>query len=147
MKTASTILLMATLFGLVYAAVVIVSPGAIAARTYMAKTGERLSEARNQDVVGTLLTETRHLGVFAFAVNVALLFILFSAFNKGAKWAWWAFLVTGLIAWGYGLVIESVEWDVVNLLGHFIGIVLWMFGLVIPFRAFFPKEPASDPLR
>ncbi len=143
LKMASTFLLLATLFGAAYGMVLVVSPQSIAARTYEARTGEKFATVKGSDIVGTLMTETRHLGVFAVAVSVVLLFVL-SGFRRAEKWAWWAFLASGLMTWGYGLVVESVEMDMTNLVGHFIGLVLWMTGLILPLKIFFPKAPSPD---
>ena len=86
------------------------------------------------------IVQSRHLGVFAVCISIALFFVLFNAFNKGAKWAWWAILLAGGIGWGYGLIVQILEADMLNTILHIIGIVILAFGLLLPVKEFFKKE-------
>jgi hypothetical protein len=69
-----------------------------------------------------------------------MFFILFMGFKKTQRWAWWAFLLVGGIAWIYGLVMQIGEGDMMNLVGHLIGIVLWLIGILLSVKTFFPKK-------
>jgi hypothetical protein len=60
--------------------------------------------------------------------------------KKAQKWAWWAFLLVGGIAWIFGLVTQIGEGDMMNLIGHVIGTVLWLIGILLPIKVFFPKK-------
>jgi uncharacterized membrane protein HdeD (DUF308 family) len=140
LKTASAILLIGLLFGTVYALVLIVSPQTIANSTLEARTDMKLESVQDQGAAETIIVQTRHLGIFALTTNIAMFFVLFMGFKKVQKWAWWAFLFTGGIAWIYGLIMQIGEGDMMNLIGHVIGIVLWLIGILLPIKVFFPKK-------
>ena len=67
-------------------------------------------------------------------------FILMIGFKKGEQWAWWAFVVVGGISWGYGLIMQIIEKDMMNLILHLVGISLLLLGVLLPIKAFFPKK-------
>ena len=140
LKTASAILLIGLLFGTVYALVLIVSPQTIANSTLEARTDMKLESVQDQGAAETIIVQTRHLGIFALTTNIAMFFVLFMGFKKAQKWAWWAFLFVGGIAWIYGLIMQIGEGDMMNLIGHVIGIVLWLIGILLPIKVFFPKK-------
>ena len=140
LKTAGVFLLIGLLFGTVYSLVVIVSPQTIANSTLKAKADTKLANIQDQVAAETIVAQTRHLGIFALTTNIAMFFVLFMGFKKAQKWAWWAFLFVGGIAWIYGLIMQIGEGDMMNLIGHVIGIVLWLIGILIPIKVFFPKK-------
>jgi hypothetical protein len=140
LKTASVFLVIGLLFGGVYSLVMIVSPQTVGGSTLEARSQLKLADVP-PGAADAILIQTRHIGVFGLAMTIALFFVLFKAFNKGQAWAWWAFLFVGIIVWGYGIILQALEKDVLNLVGHAIGIVLIFLGLVIPLKAFFPKKP------
>jgi uncharacterized membrane protein HdeD (DUF308 family) len=140
LKTAGVFLLIGLLFGTVYALVLIVSPQTIANSTLEARTDMKLESVQDQGAADTIVVQTRHLGIFALTTNIAMFFVLFMGFKKAQKWAWWAFLFVGGIAWIYGLIMQIGEGDMMNLIGHVIGIVLWLIGILIPIKVFFPKK-------
>ena len=139
LKTASVFLVIGLLFGGFYSLVMIVSPQTVGGSTLEARSQLKLADVP-PGAADAILIQTRHIGVFGLAMTIALFFVLFKAFNKGQAWAWWAFLFVGIIVWGYGIVLQALEKDVLNLVGHAIGIVLIFLGLVIPLKAFFPKK-------
>jgi hypothetical protein len=140
LKTATTFLLIGLLFGTVYTLVVIVSPQTVANSTLKAKADMSLENIQDKGTAETILTYARHMGVFGLTTNIAMFFVLFMGFKKVQKWAWWAFLFVGGIAWIFGLVEQILEGDMMNLIGHAIGIVLWLIGILLPIKVFFPKK-------
>jgi len=142
LKTASVILLIGLIFGGIYALVMIVSPQTVGGSTYEARSHLKWADIQEPGAADTILVQTRHIGVFAAALTIALLFVLFKAFNKGQSWAWWVFLIVGILVWGYGIILQALEGDTLNLIGHAIGIVLIFFGLLLPAKVFFPKKAA-----
>jgi len=140
LRTATTILLIAMLFGTFYSLVVVFSPQMIVQSTLKAEAGIGIAEIQDPAVAKTLVGQTRHLGIFALTTNIAMFFILFLGFKKGQRWAWWAFLLAGGIGWIYGLVTELLEKDTMNSVGHIIGTVLWLIGLLLAMKVFFPKK-------
>jgi len=144
LKTASVFLVIGLLFGGVYSLVMVVSPQTVGGSTLEARSQLQLADIP-PGAADAILIQTRHIGVFGLAMTIALFFVLFKAFNKGQAWAWWAFLFVGIIVWGYGIVLQALEGDVLNLVGHAIGIVLIFLGLVIPAKVFFPKKLKTTP--
>jgi hypothetical protein len=132
LKTATTILLIGVLFGALYSVAVVFSPQTVAQST--------LKTIQDRGAAEAFIGQTRHLGIFALATNIALLFILFAGFKKGQRWAWWAFLFVGGLAWIFGLVSEILEKHTMNTIGHSIGTLLWLVGLLLAVKVFFPKK-------
>jgi len=140
LKTATVVLFIAMLFAALYSLAIIVSPQTFANSTLEARAETKLENIQDQGAAETLIVETRHMGVFALTTSIAMFFVLFTGFKKGQKWAWWAFLFVGGIAWLYGLVMQIGEGDMMNLIGHVIGTGLWLIGILLPIKAFFPKK-------
>jgi hypothetical protein len=140
LKTASAILLVGLLFGTAYTLVIIVSPQTVANSTLQARADMSLENVQDKGAAETIVTYARHMGVFGLTTNIAMFFVLFVGFKKAQKWAWWAFLFTGGIAWIFGLVTQIGEGDKMNMIGHVIGIGLWLIGILLPIKAFFAKK-------
>ncbi len=141
LKTATTILTITLLFSGVYGLLVTFNPQMIAESTLEARAGKVLADVEDPLVANVFVSQTRHLGVFAVCIAIALFFVLFKGFKKGEKWAWWAFLIAGGIAYGFGLVVQILEVDVLNLILHAIGTGLLLIGLLISYKAFPAKTP------
>jgi len=140
LKTASAILLIGLLFGTLYTLVIIVSPQTVANSTLEARADITLENIQDKGAAETIVTYARHMGVFGLTTNIAMFFVFFMGFKKAQKWAWWAFLFAGGIAWLFGLVTQIGEGDMMNLIGHVIGIGLWLIGILLPIKVFFPKK-------
>ena len=140
LKTSTTVLFIGMLFAALYSLAIIVSPQTFANSTLEARAETKLENIQDQGAAEAIVVQTRHMGVFALTTSIAMLFVLFIGFKKGQKWAWWAFLFVGGIAWLYGLVMQISEGDMMNLVGHLIGTGLWLIGILLPIKAFFPKK-------
>ncbi len=86
------------------------------------------------------IVQTRHVGVLAICESIALFFVLFFGFNKGAKWAWWAIFLAGGLSWGYSLLAQILESDMKNMILCGIGLLITAFGLLLPMKEFFKKK-------
>ena len=140
LKVATILMVIVMVFGGLYALLVTFAPQIIAGSTMEARAGKTLEEVSDQDCTDALIVQTRHLGVMAVGAVIALFFVLFTGFRRGQKWAWWCFLISGLIIWGYGVFIQAIEADMLNLVLHLVGIVLMLIGLLLPIRTFFVKK-------
>jgi len=140
LKTSTTVLFIGMLFAALYSLAIIVSPQTFANSTLEARAETKLENIQDKGASETIIVEMRHMGVFALTTSIAMFFVLFIGFKKGQKWAWWAFLFVGGIAWLYGLVTQIAEGDMMNLVGHVIGTALWLIGILLPLKAFFPKK-------
>ncbi len=139
LKVGTILLAIGLVFSGVYGLLLAVSPGTLAGSTLEVR-GETLEAVKDTAAGQAFIIQTRHLGVLAVCVSIALFFVLFAAFTKGAKWAWWAFLITGGIAWLYGLITQILEGDMLNMTLHIIGIAILAFGLLLPVKEFFEKK-------
>lgn len=140
LKTASTVLLISMLFATLYSLALIVTPQTFGESTLKARTGIELAALQDQGVAQTIVVQTRQIGTLALTTSIAMLFVLFAGFKKGQKWAWWAFLFVGGIAWIYSLFMQIIEKDMMNLIGSLTGTVLWLLGILLAVKAFFPKK-------
>ncbi len=140
LKTATIILIVLMIFAGLYGILLVVSPETVANSTLEARSGRTFELLEDQDAAETILVQTRHLGVFALATTIAVFFILLTGFKKGEQWAWWALVVVGGISWGYGLIMQILEKDMMNLILHLVGIALLLIGVLLPLKAFFPKK-------
>ena len=140
LKTSTTVLFIGMLFAALYSLAIIVSPQTFANSTLEARAETKLENIQDQGAAEAIVVQTRHMGVFALTTSIAMFFVLFIGFKKGQKGAWWAFLFVGGIAWLYGLVMQISEGDMMNLVGHVIGTALWLIGILLPIKAFFPKK-------
>jgi hypothetical protein len=139
LKVGTILLTICLIFSTVYGLLLAISPGTFAGGTLEA-LGETLEAVKETGTGQAFFVALRHLGVFAICISIALFFVLFSAFNKGAKWAWWAILLAGGIAWVYGLIVQILEADTLNMILHIVGIVILAFGLLLPVKEFFTKK-------
>lgn len=140
LKVGTFLLALGLIFAGAYGVVLVVSPETIAGSTLEARSGEVLANVRGTGAADALIVQTRHLGIFAVCIALAMFFILFKGFAKGAKWGWWAFLFIGGLSWGYGLIIQILEGDMMNMFLHLIGFALLVLGLLIPIKAFFAPQ-------
>jgi hypothetical protein len=141
-KTVNFFIVLALVFSALYSILIVVAPRIIAESTLKARTGETLATVQDPGAAEALVVQTRHLGVFALCIAIALFFILFNAFKNAERWAWWAFLLIGVIVWGFGLFMQISEKDMLNMILHLVGAVLWFLGIFIPYKLFFAKKSA-----
>jgi len=139
LKVGTILLTVCVIFAFVYGLLLAISPSTFVGSTLEAR-GETFEAAKDTGVGQAFIIQTRHLGVFGVCISIALFFVIFNGFNKGAKWAWWAFLIVGGIGWVYGLILQIMEADMLNMLLHIIGIVIMALGLLLPVKEFFAKK-------
>jgi len=139
LKVGTFLLAVCLIFSGLYGVLLAFSPATISSSTLEVRGGTYETD-KDTPAGQAFIVQTRHLGVFAICLSIGLFFVLFAAFNKGAPWAWWAFLVTGGIGWIYGLIVQILEGDMLNTILHIIGIIILAFGLLLPIKVFFGKE-------
>jgi len=139
MKTAVIILEVMLAYAAVYSLMCIITPEVMMASSLNAATGKTTDNARADGYLKDLVVDQINAGTFAFATVISGVFVLFAGFRKVQRWAWYAFLVVGGIAWLRGLIISIAIADRMNLLFQIIGMVIFLVGLLIPVRAFFAK--------
>jgi hypothetical protein len=70
---------------------------------------------------------------------IAALFILFAGFRKQQKWAWWAILILGAIALGFGTVLNIIIGNMFDFSIFLVALVVLMVALFLPIKRFFAK--------
>ncbi|NIM90136.1 MAG: hypothetical protein GTO17_04230 [Candidatus Aminicenantes bacterium] len=139
LKVGTILLAIGLIFAGVYGLLLVFSPATLLSSTLEAR-GETYEAVKATESGKAFIMQTRHLGVLGFCTVIAMFFVLFTTFNKGVQWAWWAFLLVGGIAWIFGLVLQILEGDMLNMILHIIGVVLLAFGLLLPMREIFAKK-------
>jgi len=122
-----------------YSIVLIIVPTIVLEGDFQAITGKSYEEFLSSEAVQVSLSHIRHMQVFAVTSIVAGFFILFAGFRKAEKWAWWAMLVIGAIAWGYGAVINLLNGNTLDSVVHLVGLVVFLVALFLPLRKFMAR--------
>jgi len=138
-KTATILILITLVFAGAYALVTVALPEVIEGLTFKAVTGERIESVADRDFQRAYRIVSRHEGLFALTSVIPTFFILFTGFRKRERWAWWAILVTGLLAWGYGIGDSFSHGGYINFSLHIFGVVFLIAGLLLPVKEFFCK--------
>ena len=140
LKVAVIILIVMLAYGGIYSLMSIIVPKVIMKSALEATTGKTLDNAQDDGYMKALTGGRRNHGLYALTTTIAGFFVLFAGFRKGQKWAWWAFLVVGGIAWLWGLLYSIVIVDKVNIPFMAIGMVIFLVGLLLPIKEFFAKR-------
>jgi len=140
LKVATIILLIVLIYGAFYSVLNTFAPGLTVATTFEAVTGKSFDSIQDTGYLETLLGETSQIGIFGIAMTIGSAFILFFAFRKAEKWAWWAMLLTSLITWGYTLVRHIVIGDMQNVYMILVGLLVALTGIMLPIKDFFGKK-------
>jgi hypothetical protein len=122
-----------------YSIAVLVSPTMVLEGDSLAITGKSYQELLQPDAVRVALVHIRHMEVFALTATMSGFFIVFAGFRRVEKWAWWALLALGIVAWGYGSVLNLAIDNTFDSVVFLIGLVVFMLALFLPIRRFFPK--------
>ena len=136
----STVILI-VLFALAagYSFVSIVVPTFVLEEDFRAITGKSYQDVLPPEAVRVSVSHIRHMEVFGLTTTIAGFFILFSGFRKGEKWAWWAMLVVGIIAWGYGAVINVLNGNTFDSAVFLVGLVVFLVALFLPVKKFMAR--------
>ncbi len=137
------ILTIALIYGGLYAVINIITPEPIIKGTIYGALGKSLDEARNDGYLKGFTTLCRDAGIFGLSLVILGLYVLYTEFRKGRRWAWIAFLVSACISWLGGFVISVSVMDWMNVLIRLIGAGLSLLGLIITAKRVFGKKEAS----
>lgn len=146
LKVAVVVLIIMLAYGGIYSLINVFAPKVLMKSSFKAITGEALDSVTDAGYLKALSGSHRYMGVYSLATVICGFFVLFGAFQKAQKWAWWSFLVVSSIMWLWGLINAIVFVDAGNLIGHIIGLILFLVGILIPVKVFFVKaaEEASQ---
>jgi hypothetical protein len=140
LKLAVLILLIMLIYAGLYSVISIIKPEVIVGSTIKGAVSKTLDEAQYDGYLKAFLALCRDAGIFGLAATISGLFILFTGFRKAYKWAWFAFLIGGGIAWLGGLILAIFISDFLNTLIRLVGTGLSVLGLFLPVQVFFGKK-------
>jgi len=140
LKVAVVILVIGTIYAGIYSLMAIAIPKVMMQSAFKAITGKALDSVQDADYLRALSHEVRLEGLYALTATIFAFFVLFTGFRKGQRWAWWAFVVGGGIAWLWGLIDAIVIGNKLHIPLQAVGIVLLLVGILLPVKVFFAKE-------
>jgi len=144
LRLSAFILTIMLIYAGVYSVMSIIKPETIVASTVKGATGKTLDEAQNAGYLRGFLILSKDAGMFGLSIMICGFFILFSGFRKARKWAWFAFILGGGVAWLGGLVLAISIGDGLNILIRAVGAAISAIGLLIPIKVFFGKAERND---
>lgn len=136
------ILLIMLILALLYALIAVLRPEVIVARSFEGFTGKPPWPYYDPvvGVGGYMVTLERMAGGLGLALTLGALVVLFTAYRKVEKWAWYYMLVVGVIGWVNNLVANIACKNSMITTIIIIGLILMIIGLLIPVKAFFSKK-------
>lgn len=136
------ILLIMMILAFVYALMATITPQIIVMRSFHGYVSTSWAEftGSNPTVAGYIITLERMAGGLGLAVTLGGFLVLFTAFRKAEKWAWFYVLITGVIAWVNNLVANIAFKNAMTTWIIIIGLALLALGLIIPAKDFYCKK-------
>lgn len=145
LKVGVILLIIMLAFAGVYSLMSIFASGMMAGSVYKAmSSGKAFDSIQDGFAVMALKGIQRSQGAYALTTVISGFFVLFAGFKKAQKWAWWAFLFVGGIAWLWGLINGIAIMDKLNIILSAIGTVIFLVGLFLPYNVFFAKKAGSE---
>jgi hypothetical protein len=139
-KISTVILIVLFALGAGYSLVSLVVPTIVLEGDFQAITGRSYKDVLPPEAVRVSVSHIRHMEVFAITTTIAGFFILFAGFRKAERWAWWAMLVVGVIAWGYGAVINVLNGNTFDSAVFLVGLVVFLVALFLPVKKFMVRS-------
>lgn len=82
----------------------------------------------------------RQVGAFGLALTVGALFVLFGAFKKGERWAWFFFLIAAAGGWLVNIIFHIFSKSPLGLAMNLVGIGVVFLALIITAKDFLGKK-------
>jgi hypothetical protein len=140
LKASTILLLVLSIVAGAYTIVDFAAPWGTVDGDYRALTGRGYAESSDAGGVTVAVLYLRHMSVNALTAVIATLFILLAGFRQGERWAWWAMLATGLLAWGFGTGVNVAIGNAFDATAHAVGLVWLLVAVLLPLRSFFPHK-------
>ena len=140
LKVSVVILSIVLLYGVVYETLIVVAPKQAVASTYSAVAGGSIEVVKDEGYLDTLTGETRQIGVVGLSSSLLTAFILFAAYRKAQKWAWWAILIGILPRLGFTVMRHIVIGDMMTAYLVLGALVVFLVGILLPVKAFFTNK-------
>ena len=79
-------------------------------------------------------------GGLGLATVLGSFFVLFTAFKKGEKWAWYYMMVVSIVAWGNNLLGNIMMHNTLIIIIIVSGLLLLAVGLIISAKSFLGEK-------
>jgi hypothetical protein len=145
LRVAVILLAIGSIFAGAYSLTTVIAPRMMLESTFEAVTGSNLGSVEDADHLKVMLNRHRRAGLYALVSVIFSFFVLFTGFRKAEKWAWWAFLVGGGLAWLWGLIDYIVVGSTMHIVLQAVGTGIFLVGVLLPVGVFFAKAPAEAP--
>jgi len=139
LKVAVIILSILFIYSVVVELICIIRPTFMLESFFQSVTGDTLAQIQDADYLKAITILDRAMAFYAFMASIAATFILFTAFRKAQKWAWWALLIVGAGGWLWGLIDNLVVGGGIAIPIYSIGTVIFLVGIFLPVKTFFAK--------
>ncbi len=140
LKAAVAILTVTLAYAAIYSLTAIITPSAVMESVIQASIGKTIDNARDDGYLKALTVIVIHLGSLALAGVIADFFILYTGFRNAQRWAWFALLIAGGVAWLSGLILNIAIGNAMNIILQGIGVLMFLVGLFLPVKSFFVKK-------
>ncbi|MFX1440665.1 MAG: hypothetical protein ACFFFD_10490, partial [Promethearchaeota archaeon] len=84
------------------------------------------------------------LGMLKMSWSFFVLATTMTGFRKGEKWAWYTLWLVPVLLVGQGIFNSAFLGDINEMLQWIPITTITLFGLFLPYRKFFPREPRLD---
>jgi hypothetical protein len=130
----------------------IIAPRFMMSDTINSLIGIGTDDSKKVEAMKSLEFGQRIMGGIGLVIVFLGFIVLFTGFWRSKKWAWWTFLVTGVISciWGliyqlWGLMFQGIILALKsNVIFQSIAVAVLMIGLIIPINSFFKKEKTIE---
>ena len=123
-----------------YEIAVFVAPTMMLEGDYQAITGKSYREILTPEAIRVSVFHTRHMMVMGIAHKAGAFFILFAGFRKSKRWAWWAMLAVGGIAFVYGAVVNILNGNIQDSVLLLAALGVFVVALLLPAKKFLARS-------
>jgi len=139
------IFMIGLVLALIYALSAFIKPELLVSRSFPLYTDLQWDNLLNEspNIAKYVLILERMAGGLGLATVLAGFFVLFTAFRKGEKWAWYYMMVVSLIGWGNNLLGNIMMHNTLVIIIIIVGLLLLTAGLIVSAKAFLCEKEST----
>jgi hypothetical protein len=139
------IFMIGLVLALIYALAAFIKPELLVSRSFPLYTNLQWDNLLNEtpNVAHYTLIIERMAGGLGLATVLGGFFVLFTAFKKGEKWAWYYMLVVSLIGWGNNLLGNIIMKNTLVIIIILVGILALIAGSIVSAKAFLCEKKSA----
>lgn len=136
------LLLVMTIIGFIYGIFIMFLPEVLVSKSFLLYTGQQWADLKTSDPVlaNYIIIMLRFAGGGALACAFGGVMVLFNAYRKVEKWAWYFMLVVSVIVWGNALIGNIAYKNPVTITICVAGLLLMAIALIISAKDFFGEK-------